>query len=84
MIDMAKNINTFTGLRVYTNKGIYIGRVEQIMLDIQNKSIHGLFITNTNPNLIEGSKDIIVPYRWVAAVNDILLLRYFPETVSQI
>jgi sporulation protein YlmC with PRC-barrel domain len=39
-------------------------------------------VTNTNPSLVEGTVDVAVPYRWVNAVGDIVILSYFPERVT--
>jgi len=36
----------------------------------------------TNPLLVEGSRAVSVPYRWVQSVGDIVVLRYFPKRVS--
>lgn len=42
----------------------------------------GVFVGETNPLLVEGSKAVSVPYRWVQSVGDIVILRYFPKRVS--
>jgi hypothetical protein len=31
---------------------------------------------------VEESRPVNVPYRWVSAVNDVVLLKYFPKRVS--
>src|SRR5207244_263502 len=40
------------------------------------------FVGETNPLLVEGSRAVSVPYRWVQSVGDIVVLRYFPKRVS--
>jgi sporulation protein YlmC with PRC-barrel domain len=35
-----------------------------------------------NENLISGANKVIVPYRWVSAVGDVIILRHFPEKLS--
>jgi sporulation protein YlmC with PRC-barrel domain len=52
-----------------------------VWLDVTNDKIDGLFIGETNPQLVEGSRKVNVPYRWVQAVGDIVLLKYFPAKV---
>jgi hypothetical protein len=32
--------------------------------------------------LVEDSRPTNIPYRWVSAVNDVVLLKYFPRRVS--
>jgi len=44
--------------------------------------VEGVFVGETNPLLVEGSKAVSVPYRWVQSVGDIVILRYFPKRVS--
>jgi sporulation protein YlmC with PRC-barrel domain len=70
------------GLQVYTPNGIFLGNVNNLVIDLENKKIDGLFISETNPLLVEDSKAVNVPYRWINAVGDIILLRYFPKRVT--
>ena len=42
----------------------------------------GLFIGETNPLLVEESKAVNVPFRWIGAVGDVILLKYFPKRVT--
>lgn len=79
---MVKEIGSFKGLRVYTKNGVYIGKVDNIALDLPNRRVRGLLLTGTNPNLVEGGRSVLVPYRWVSAVGDIMLLNFFPQKVS--
>lgn len=79
---MAKEIGSFKGLRVYTKSGMYVGKVDNVALDLPNRRIRGLLLTGTNPNLIESGRSVLVPYRWVSAVGDIMLLNFFPQKVS--
>jgi len=76
-----EEITTFLKLPVYTRTGTYIGHVKNVFLDVEEKRINSLLVTNTNPALVEGSVDIAVPYRWVNAVGDIVILSNFPEKV---
>lgn len=78
---MTQEVTSFLNLPVYTKKGIYVGEVGNVILDIDSHRMDKLIITNTNPSLIDGSRDVAVPYRWVAATGDIIILRYFPEEI---
>jgi sporulation protein YlmC with PRC-barrel domain len=79
---MLGEINKFARLPIYTNKGIRLGVVENLVLDITNSKIDGLFVTDTNPVLVEGGVNVNLPYRWIQAVGDIIILRYFPTKVT--
>jgi len=78
---MTREITSFLNLPVYTNKGMYVGEVRSVCVDTEEDRIDTLIITDTNPLLVENSLDIGVPYRWVSAVGDIIILSYFPEKV---
>ena len=75
-------VTSFLKLPVYTRQGKYIGHVKNVFLDMEENRVGSLLITNTNPSVIEGSVDIAVPYRWVNAVGDIVILSNFPDKVT--
>jgi len=70
------------GLQVYTSQGIYLGNVGNLVVDVDESKVQGLFITDTNPLLVEGSKSVNVPYRWISAIGDVVILKYFPKRVA--
>ncbi len=78
----ADEITSFLKLPVYTREGVYVGHVKNIFLDMDEKRISSLLVTNTNPVLVEGNVDVAVPYRWVNSVGDIIILSYFPPRVA--
>ncbi len=79
---MTKEITEFLNMPVYTRSGIYVGEVRNVALNTEEKRIDSLILTGTNPELVENSMDVGVPYRWVSATGDIIILSYFPEKVS--
>jgi len=87
MIEKETNPNTeeltsFLKLPVYTRGGIYVGHVRNIFIDMDQKRVNSLLVTNTNPALVEGTVDVAVPYRWVNSVGDIVILSHFPDKVA--
>ena len=79
---MLEEISELIGLQVYTSDGMYLGNVDNVVIDLENRKIYGLYIGDTNPLLVEDSIPVNVPYRWIQAIGDIVLLRYFPKRVS--
>jgi len=75
-------ISEIIGLQVYTQNGVFLGNVNNLVVDVDNGSVDGIFIGETNPLLVEGSRAVSVPYRWVQSVGDIVILRYFPKRVT--
>ena len=79
---MIEEITTLMNLQVYTNKGAFLGVVDNIEMDFERSAIGSLFIETPNPTLVEGSKSCLVPFRWVQSVGDIVILRYFPGRIE--
>jgi sporulation protein YlmC with PRC-barrel domain len=79
---MLEEISELVGLQVYTHDGIFLGNINNLVVDIDDSQVEGLFIGDTNPLLVEGSRAVSVPYRWIQSVGDIVILRYFPKRVS--
>lgn len=69
-------------MQVYTNQGVQLGTVENVVLDVTNSKVDALYISGTNPTLVEEGVNVNVPYRWIQAVGDIILLKYFPGKVA--
>ena len=67
---------------IYTPDGRHLGKVTNVVLDIEGGRADGLFVSEPSEYLVEGSRSVNVPFRWVAAVNDVILLKYFPRRVS--
>lgn len=80
--DAAEEVTSFLKLPVYTRSGDYIGHVRNVFLNLEEKRVSSLLVTNTNSSIVEGSVDVAVPYRWVNAVGDIVILSYFPERIT--
>ena len=79
---MLEEASEFIGLQVYTPKGIFLGNINNLVIDLEKKKIDGLFVSETNPLIVEDSKAVNVPFRWIQAVGDIVLLKYFPKRVT--
>jgi sporulation protein YlmC with PRC-barrel domain len=79
---MLEEVTSLLGLHIYTNHGVFIGVINNIILDVKKHRAHSLYIEETNPTLVEDSRSITIPFRWVQNVGDIVLLRYFPEHVE--
>lgn len=77
-----EEITRFVNLPVYTATGTFVGHVKNVILDVTGRKLDSLLVSKTNPALVEGGVDVAVPYRWVRAFDDILILSYFPQRVE--
>lgn len=74
---MRAEVSTLFGLNVYTDKGVYIGKVNDVVLEPNESKISGLAVGKVNKELFDvSSNGIILPFRWVIAVGDIILTRH--------
>jgi len=80
--NMPEEITSFLKLPVYTRNGLYVGNVKNVIIDLEKRRVSSLLLTNTNPSIVENSVDVAVPYRWVNAVGDIVILSYFPDKIK--
>lgn len=81
-INMLLEMTDIIGLPVYTPDGILLGNVNNVVVDVEGSKIDGLFLAETNPVLVKGSKGVAFPYRWVQAIGDVIILKYFPKKIS--
>lgn len=79
---MLEESTTLIGLQIYTNRGVFVGVVNNIIANLNNYKIDGLYVEATNPALVEASQPVTVPFRWVQNVGDIIILRHFPDHVE--
>lgn len=79
---MLVEMTELMGRQIYTPDGRLLGEVDNVVVDVEGAKIDGLYIDESSPLLVEGSKPVNVPYRWVTAVNDVVLLKYFPKRVG--
>jgi sporulation protein YlmC with PRC-barrel domain len=79
---MLEEISEIMGMQVYTPGGIYLGNVDNLVMDMDDRIINGIFLRESNPMLVEGSISINIPYRWIQAIGDVVILKYFPKRVN--
>ena len=85
MDDTPQEITSLVGREVYSNNGVFVGEVEDLRLNVDGEAITGLALGKLNTQLFAGSvggaQGVIVPYRWVRAVGDIILINDVVERV---
>ena len=69
-------------MTVYTRDGTRLGTVHDVLMDTTQRIISALLVTGTTPKLVKGGANIIVPYRWVQNLDDVVILRHFPEKLE--
>jgi len=77
---METQITELFGLQIYTDKGMFIGEVEDVVLDVDSKKMEALVVGKVNDQLFElkNYKGLKIPYRIISAIDDIVLIRHLP------
>lgn len=75
---MEIQLSSLYGQDLYTDRGIYVGKIEDVSVDIKEKRVSGLAVKNVNPNAFDmgKKKGVIIPYRWVTAIGDIVIIKH--------
>jgi len=82
-LKMNLEITSLLDQDVYTQKGIFVGRVEDAVLDTDNSVVSGLALGDVNRELFDHKgKGIVIPYRWVTAVGDIVIIRHLTRNAK--
>jgi sporulation protein YlmC with PRC-barrel domain len=84
---MPQEITTLVGREVYTNNGVFIGQVEDLRLDLDAEEVTGLALHELNADFFgadtASARGVIVPYRWVQAVGDVVIVNDLIERIQR-
>jgi len=73
-----QEITSLVGREVYSNNGVFVGEVEDVRLDLDARAVTGLALVQLSDELfagrVESGKGVMIPYRWVRAVGDVILI----------
>jgi len=82
-----QEITTLVGREVYSNNGVFVGEVEDVRLNLDQEAVTGLAVGQLNSELfadtVSAGEGVIVPYRWVRAVGDVILINDVIERLKQ-
>ncbi|OFV68641.1 photosystem reaction center subunit H [Methanosarcinales archaeon] len=81
---MQIELTNLYGLNVYTDRGVRVGQVNDVAIDVNERKVSGIAVGNVNRDLFDigGERGIIIPHRWIVAVGDIVLVRHMSMRVE--
>jgi sporulation protein YlmC with PRC-barrel domain len=86
MDDAPQEITTLVGREVYSSNGVFVGEVDDLELNLDEQVVTGLALTQVNSELFAeaagSARGVIVPYRWVRAVGDVVLVNEVVERMA--
>lgn len=82
-----QEITTLVGREVYSNNGVFVGEIEDVRLNVNGCAVTGLALGELNRELfsdvVAGEDGVMIPYRWVRAVGDVVLINDIIERLRQ-
>ena len=81
-IGMLDEINSVKGLDVYGPDGIFVGKVADLIIDTDTRTITGLYISEPSPVKAANNVLLKIPYRWIQSIGDVVILKTFPKYID--
>ncbi|KAF5410004.1 MAG: PRC-barrel domain-containing protein [Candidatus Methanogasteraceae archaeon] len=73
---MHTELTSLFGLNVYTDKGLYVGNVNDVVIEAADRKVTGLALTKINREMFDVNREgVILPYRWVLAIGDVVIVK---------
>ena len=75
---MKTQVTDLFGMNVFTEKAIYVGVVDDVLINIDGKKIESLAVGELNPELADprGHRGYLIPYRIIKVIGDIIIIRH--------
>ena len=87
MENLPQEITALVGREVYSKNGVFVGEVEDLRLELNRKEVTGLALHQLNTELfdeeVNSARGVIIPYRWVQAVGDVVIVSDMVERLRQ-
>jgi len=82
-----KNVSEVFGKDVFTNKGVFCGKVSDIEINLSKFRINALIVETGRgsflSDMVGGKKGVIIPYQLVDNVGDVVIIKHITPTVPQ-
>jgi len=80
-----KNVSEVFSKDVFTNKGVFCGKVSDIDINLSKFRINSLIIETGRGSFLSemlgGKKGVIIPYTLVINVGDVVIIKHITPTV---
>lgn len=82
---MKTQVTEVIGLSVYTDRAVFVGDVDDVVIDLDAKKIKALALGNLNLDIVDikGYKGLQIPYRMIRSIGDIILIRHMSGVFKQ-
>jgi sporulation protein YlmC with PRC-barrel domain len=87
MVVTVKNISEVFGKDVFTNRGVFCGRVADIEVNLSKFRINALVIETGKgsflADMVGGKKGVVVPYQLVNSVGDVVIIKHITPSMPE-
>ena len=82
-----KNITEMMGKDCFTNKGVFCGKIVDVEIDLDKYRVKSLIVEASRgsflANIVGGKKGVIIPYRLVDNVGDVVIIKHITPSVPE-
>ena len=82
-----KNISEVLGKDVFTNRGVYAGRVADVEVNMSKFRLRSLVVEAGRGSflseLVGGKRGVIIPYQLVESVGDVVIIKHITPSAAQ-
>ena len=77
---MKNQITEMFDRKVYTEKSVFVGEVEDVLIDVESKKMESIVVGKLNRQLVDikNYKGLKIPFRIIRSIGDIVLIRHLP------
>ena len=87
MVVTVKNISEIFGKDVFTNRGVFCGRVADVEVNLARFRINALVVQTGKgsflADMVGGKKGVVVPYQLVTSVGDVVIIKHITPTMPE-
>ena len=82
-----KEVSEVFGKDVFTDKGYYCGKINDVELDLSRFKVKSLVISAAKGsflgNMVGGKKGVIVPYPMVQSIGDVVVIKHITTPLPE-
>lgn len=87
MVVNERVVSDIRGKDIFTDKGLYCGKTEDVILDLTKFRVHAVVINVAKGSylseVVGGKRGVIVPYPLIKAVNDIIIIKHISAPMAE-
>ncbi len=83
-----ESFSEMIGKEVFTDRGIYCGRVADLDLDIERFRVRGILVDAVKGSYLAGivgaKKGVIIPFHLVQSIGDVVIIKSISPSLSEV